>query len=269
VLAKRLGRRRSDIANTVRLLELPDEAIELIDAGVLSKGYGKALLTEPDHDRRRLLARRSAQDGWSVRTLETEIARLPRPPKPRHRSQSYQPGASAELEEAIAKATAGTFMRHRTDTEFASSSTKSPPRAWPRFSSARPRHDHSTSSSHAGRSAGSTWNTTCPHPLAEKRARWNEDWTVLWTALRTESPDQDPSPPPPAFNFWVERERDYPPSTCGRSASPARALCCGGPAGAERIRRDRLGKVGDLRSRLAEDRPGDLGQPQLQRRLGE
>jgi ParB family transcriptional regulator, chromosome partitioning protein len=61
VLAKRLGRSRSDIANTVRLLELPDEAIALIDSGELSKGHGKVLLTEPDHGRRRDLARRAVQ----------------------------------------------------------------------------------------------------------------------------------------------------------------------------------------------------------------
>ena len=56
-LARRLGRSRSDLAHTVRLLDLPDEAIELIDAGALSKGHGKALLTESDHSRHRELAR--------------------------------------------------------------------------------------------------------------------------------------------------------------------------------------------------------------------
>jgi len=75
VLAKRLGRSRSDCAHAVRLLELPNEAVDLIDSGALSKGHGKALLTEPAHHRRRLLASRAAQTGWSVRTLEAEIAR--------------------------------------------------------------------------------------------------------------------------------------------------------------------------------------------------
>src|ERR1019366_8202934 len=75
VLAKRLGRSRADIAHTVRLLDLPDEAIQLIDAGLLTKGHGKALLSEPDHHRRRTLAKRAADAGWSVRTLEAEIAR--------------------------------------------------------------------------------------------------------------------------------------------------------------------------------------------------
>jgi len=47
VLAKRLGRSRADIANTIRLLDLPDEAIELIDSGALSKGHGRRCSSSP------------------------------------------------------------------------------------------------------------------------------------------------------------------------------------------------------------------------------
>ena len=61
LLARRLGRSRSDLAHTVRLLELPDEAIELINDGELSEDDGKALLTEADHCGRRELAERSAE----------------------------------------------------------------------------------------------------------------------------------------------------------------------------------------------------------------
>jgi ParB family transcriptional regulator, chromosome partitioning protein len=105
VLAKRLGRSRTDLAHTIRLLDLPDEVIELIDGSALSKGHGKALLTEPDHHRRRLLAARAAQDGWSIRALETEIARGS---NPRPRPQTPHPdqeAAAARLEEALTKAT--------------------------------------------------------------------------------------------------------------------------------------------------------------------
>jgi ParB family chromosome partitioning protein len=86
ILARRLGRSRSDIAHTVRLLELPDEAMELIENGPLTKGHGKALLTEPDHCRRRQLARRAAESGWSVRMLEADIARARR-----HRPAPLEP----------------------------------------------------------------------------------------------------------------------------------------------------------------------------------
>jgi ParB family chromosome partitioning protein len=105
VLAKRLGRSRTDLAHTVRLLDLPDQTIELIDVGALSKGHGKALLTEQDHHRRRELARRAVDAGWSVRALEAEIARSTesrqRPPEPHPDHEA----AAARLQDAISKAT--------------------------------------------------------------------------------------------------------------------------------------------------------------------
>jgi ParB family chromosome partitioning protein len=104
VLAKRLGRSRSDIANTVRLLELPDPVIEMIDAGVLTKGHGKALLAEPDHHRRRELARRAAKSGWSVRALEAQVARPVRP-TPRQPPAADHVAAAERLQDAIAGAT--------------------------------------------------------------------------------------------------------------------------------------------------------------------
>jgi ParB family transcriptional regulator, chromosome partitioning protein len=104
-LARRLGRSRSDLAHTVRLLDLPDEAIDLIDNGTLSKGHGKVLLTEADHSRRRELARRAAVGGWSVRALEVEIARgaqpRPRPAEP----HPDQVAAAARLHDVFARAT--------------------------------------------------------------------------------------------------------------------------------------------------------------------
>ena len=111
LLSKRLGRSRTDIAHTVRLLDLPDQAIELIDAGVLTKGHGKALLTEPDHGRRRILARRAADQGWSVRTLEAAIRR--RTSAPRERGPHPDHAAAAErLQDAINTAI-GTDIRAR------------------------------------------------------------------------------------------------------------------------------------------------------------
>ncbi len=103
-LARRLGRSRSDLAHTVRLLELPDDAIDLIDVGELSKGHGKALLTEADHCRRRELAKSAAEGGWSVRTLETEIARGG---QGRRSSQPHpdQVAAAAKLHDLLARAT--------------------------------------------------------------------------------------------------------------------------------------------------------------------
>jgi ParB family chromosome partitioning protein len=107
VVAKRLGRSRADIVNTVRLLDLPDEAVDLIDSGALTKGHGKALLTEPDHHRRRVLARRAAEGGWSVRALEADISCGAKPASSRPSPHPDQCAAAARLQDAIANATGG------------------------------------------------------------------------------------------------------------------------------------------------------------------
>jgi ParB family chromosome partitioning protein len=104
-LARRLGRSRSDLAHTVRLLDLPDEAIELIDARRLSKGHGKALLTEPNHCRRRQLARRAAEGAWSVRALEDEIARGERARSEPAAPHPDQVAAAVRLHDLLAQAT--------------------------------------------------------------------------------------------------------------------------------------------------------------------
>jgi ParB family transcriptional regulator, chromosome partitioning protein len=66
----RVGRSRVAVSNLIRLLELPDEALQLIERGELSEGHGRALLMSEDHAERRRLARAAAQGQWSVRDLE-------------------------------------------------------------------------------------------------------------------------------------------------------------------------------------------------------
>jgi ParB family chromosome partitioning protein len=69
-LARRLGRSRSAISNLIRLLDLPDEVLELMASGELSEGHGRALLMVAGNDARRRLARQAADQGWSVRETE-------------------------------------------------------------------------------------------------------------------------------------------------------------------------------------------------------
>ena len=76
-LARRIGRSRADLANTMRLLDLPDDVLELIDDGQLSKGHGKVLLAVREPGRRSRLARRASEREWSVRELERAIASRP------------------------------------------------------------------------------------------------------------------------------------------------------------------------------------------------
>jgi ParB family transcriptional regulator, chromosome partitioning protein len=67
----RVGRSRVAVTNLIRLLDLPDEALALIERRELTEGHGRALLLTPDHAQRRFLARAAAQGRWSVRELES------------------------------------------------------------------------------------------------------------------------------------------------------------------------------------------------------
>jgi ParB family chromosome partitioning protein len=69
-IGRRVGRSRVAVSNLLRLLDLPDEVIDLLTAGRLTEGHGRALLVAPDHDDRRRLARAAVQEGWSVRQTE-------------------------------------------------------------------------------------------------------------------------------------------------------------------------------------------------------
>jgi ParB family transcriptional regulator, chromosome partitioning protein len=66
----RVGRSRVAVSNLVRLLDLPDEVIELLQQRTLSEGHGRALLLAEDHGTRRSLARSAVEQGWSVRVTE-------------------------------------------------------------------------------------------------------------------------------------------------------------------------------------------------------
>ncbi|MDX8152472.1 ParB/RepB/Spo0J family partition protein [Patulibacter brassicae] len=69
-VGRMVGRSRVAISNLLRILDLPDEALDLIGDGRLTEGHGRALLLADGHATRRDLARRAAEEGWSVRVLE-------------------------------------------------------------------------------------------------------------------------------------------------------------------------------------------------------
>jgi ParB family chromosome partitioning protein len=69
-LARRVGRSRAAISNLIRLLDLPDSVLSLLESGDLSEGHGRAILQVSDQDRRAHLAKQAAAAGWSVRETE-------------------------------------------------------------------------------------------------------------------------------------------------------------------------------------------------------
>ena len=87
-LADRIGRSRSQVTNTLRLLKLPTSVQRKVAAGVLSAGHARALLAVLDPDQQENLARRIVAEGLSVRAVEEIVSlddgRLAKPPrKPR------------------------------------------------------------------------------------------------------------------------------------------------------------------------------------------
>jgi ParB family chromosome partitioning protein len=78
-IARRVGKSRPAVANTMRLLELPDDVLDLVAGGDLSEGHGRALLLASGQDERSDLARTAVSRGWSVRECEAAAKRAAKP----------------------------------------------------------------------------------------------------------------------------------------------------------------------------------------------
>jgi ParB/RepB/Spo0J family partition protein len=73
-LARRVGRSRPHISNTIRLLNLPVPVQKRVAAGVLSAGHARALLSVEDTAQQEHLAHRIVAEGLSVRAVEEIVA---------------------------------------------------------------------------------------------------------------------------------------------------------------------------------------------------
>src|SRR3954467_2726993 len=72
-LARRVGRSRAAISNLIRLLDLPDAVLTLLEGGDLTEGHGRAILQVSDQERRTRFAKEAAAEGWSVRDTERRV----------------------------------------------------------------------------------------------------------------------------------------------------------------------------------------------------
>lgn len=83
--AARVGKSRSAVANTMRLLDLPEEMVSALREGKLSKSHARTLLSEPDSTKRRQLFLRMLEGGVTVREAEAVsgvgAGRRGRPPR--------------------------------------------------------------------------------------------------------------------------------------------------------------------------------------------
>ncbi len=81
-VSDKVGKSRSAIANSIRLLDLPTPVLEMVASGELSAGHGRTLLGVKLVDNMILLAKKTVELDLSVRQLEEEVKRINKPQKP-------------------------------------------------------------------------------------------------------------------------------------------------------------------------------------------
>jgi ParB family chromosome partitioning protein len=96
-IGDRVGRGKSVVSNLVRLLNLSEDLLELLDRGLLSKSQGIVLLMAQDQKSRRELARAAIEKHWTVGTLEARV-RESNADQPRSREGSEEVGSEGQRE---------------------------------------------------------------------------------------------------------------------------------------------------------------------------
>jgi ParB family chromosome partitioning protein len=76
-VASRVGKSRSTVTNTVRLLQLPPAVQRMVAEGQLTAGHARALLATPDRALQEQLARRAVEGHWTVRETEDAVREPP------------------------------------------------------------------------------------------------------------------------------------------------------------------------------------------------
>jgi ParB family chromosome partitioning protein len=100
-VAAKVGRDRSTVANTVRLLRLAREIRDLIGTGQLDAGHGRALLGLERAEDQAALAREAVRRGLSVRDVERRVAFLRAPRRARARRDPNTRAAEERLRAAL------------------------------------------------------------------------------------------------------------------------------------------------------------------------
>ena len=116
-VAERVGRDRSTVANTMRLLGLPDAVHKLVIAGSISAGHARALLGLDDEARVIELANAAAKNGLSVREVEQRVRQrrdTAKPMKPGAKTSGTSSAYAARAEQALSRAL-GTSVRVKLD----------------------------------------------------------------------------------------------------------------------------------------------------------
>ncbi len=104
-VAERVGRSKPSVSNRLRMLELPDDVLAMVERGELSEGHARAVLAVPDQEGRRRLARQIVRGGLSVRAAERAARWAGAKQKPRRRAVPVDPALAGRAREALFKLT--------------------------------------------------------------------------------------------------------------------------------------------------------------------
>lgn len=104
-VAERVGRSKPSVSNRIRLLELPDDVLGMVERGQISEGHARAVLAVPDHEGRRRLAREIVRRGLSVRAAEQRAKWAGAKQKPRVKTAPVDPALAERVRVALARLT--------------------------------------------------------------------------------------------------------------------------------------------------------------------
>jgi ParB family transcriptional regulator, chromosome partitioning protein len=103
-VSERAGRSKPAISNKLRLLELPEDVLAMVERGELSEGHARAVLAVPDQAERRRLARRVIAQGMSVRAAERAARWSGARTKPRTKTP-VDPALAARVKQGLERLT--------------------------------------------------------------------------------------------------------------------------------------------------------------------
>jgi len=104
-VAEKVGKSKPAVSNTVRLLELPEDVLAMVERRQLTEGHARAVLAVPDHEGRRKLARAIVQKGLSVRAAERAARWAGAKKKPRRQGVRFDPALVARAKAAADRIT--------------------------------------------------------------------------------------------------------------------------------------------------------------------
>jgi ParB family chromosome partitioning protein len=104
-VAERVGRSKPSVSNRIRLLDLPDDVLGMVERGQLTEGHARAVLAVPDHEGRRRLAREIVRRGLSVRAAEQRAKWAGARRRPRTRTTPVDPALADRVRTALEQLT--------------------------------------------------------------------------------------------------------------------------------------------------------------------